>query len=283
MVRLFGWLLAALLTGAATPPSWPPPEWSQPTAPFRVVGQIYYVGTQGIAAYLIRTNDGLILLDGGLEHSAHDVERSVRQLGFDLHDIKIMIATHAHWDHAGALAKLKRDTGATFLSSAKDRQAYETGKAPSEISGGTTPFPPVKVDQLLVDGQPVRLGDTAITPLLTPGHTPGCTSWMMTVSEEGKPLDVALLCSLSVAGNKLVSNRGYPAIVTDFRETFARLRRLQADVVLTSHPERANIIGRAQDRDAGNAKAFIEPSLLPEILGESEAAFEKELKKEEAP
>jgi len=142
--------LAALLAGGATSPG-SPPEWTRPTQPFHVVGPIYYVGTEGIAVYLVRTNAGLILLDGGLEENAPLVERSIAALGFRLHDVKLMIATHAHSDHAGALAQLKRDTGAIFESSAADRQAYETGTPPSETSYGVMRFPPVKVDRVLAD------------------------------------------------------------------------------------------------------------------------------------
>lgn len=271
--------LAALLAGGATSPG-SPPEWTRPTKPFHVVGPIYYVGTEGIAVYLVRTGAGLILLDGGLEENAPLVERSIAALGFRLHDVKLMIATHAHSDHAGALAQLKRDTGATFESSAADRQAYETGTPPSEVSYGVMRFPPVKVDRVLVDGRPVRLGGVAMTPVLTPGHTPGCTSWTMRVTDTGRPLDVVFPCSITVAGNKLVGNKGYPGIVADFRRTFARMRQLHADVVLPAHSERADVLGRARRRDAGDANAFIAPDLLPRFVYAAQVAFEAELKKQ---
>lgn len=269
--------LAAWLTGAAAPPS-APATWSTPTPAFRIVGPIYYVGTEGIAAYLIRTRDGLILLDGGLAETVPVIESNIASLGFHLSDVKLMIATRAHWDHAAGLAKLKQDSGAAFAASAADRQAYETGVPPSEVSYGVTRFAPVKVDRVVVDGRPIRLGGVAMTPLVTPGHTPGCTSWTMRVSEAGRALDVVFPCSITVAGNKLVGNKGYPGIVADFRRSFARLRRIRADVVLPAHPELADVVGRARRRDAGDAAAFIAPELLPRLVDQAEAALERELK-----
>lgn len=272
--------LAALLVGGASPADIPAP-WSRPTRPFHVVGPIYYVGTEGIAAYLIQTRAGLILLDGGLEESVPLVERSITELGFKLRDVKLMIATHAHYDHVAALAGLKRDTGAVFASSPGDRQAYQTGTPPSEVNYGLIRFPPIKVDRVLADGRPVTLGGVSLTPVFTPGHTPGCTSWKMRVVDEGRPLDVLFLCSLTVAGNKLVANEGYPGIVADFRHTFARVRTLRADVVLPGHAEQADLMGRQRRQQAGERDAFVDPALLPRIVAESEAGFEAALKKEQ--
>jgi metallo-beta-lactamase class B len=272
--------LAAFLTVAASPADIPAP-WSRPQRPFHVVGPIYYVGTEGIAAYLIQTRAGLILLDGGLEESVPLVERNITALGFKLRDVKLMIATHAHYDHVAALAGLKRDTGAAFLSSPGDRRAYETGTPPSEVNYGVIHFPAIRVDRVLTDGRPVTLGDVSMTPVFTPGHTPGCTSWTMRVTEAGRPLDVVFLCSLTVAGNKLIGNKGYPGIAADYRRTFARVKRLHADVVLPGHSEQADVIGRAQRRDAGDVNAFVDPALLPRILAESEAGFAAALKKEQ--
>lgn len=187
VLRLLLLSLGAFLVAGATPAD-TPSAWSQPTAPFRIVGAVHYVGTEGIAAYLIGTDDGLILLDGGLEESADLVKRSIAKLGFDPREVKLIVATHAHYDHAAALAELKRETGAQFASSPGDRAAYESGLPPSEVSYGIVRFPPVSVDRELVDGQPVELGGVTLTPLVTPGHTPGCTSWTMRVSSRVKRL-----------------------------------------------------------------------------------------------
>jgi metallo-beta-lactamase class B len=254
------------------------PEWTRPTPPFHVVGPIYYVGTEGIAAYLIKTREGLILLDGGLEESVPTIENDIAALGFRLTDVKLMLATHAHFDHVAGLAALKHDTGASLAASPGDRPALESGTPPSEISYGVIRFPPVKVDRVLADGRPVRLGGVAMTPVFTPGHTPGCTSWTMRVSDRGRMLNVVFPCSMTVAGNRLIGNQGYPGIVADFRRTFARMRKLDADVVLPAHPELADVLGRARRRDAGDSTAFLAPDLLPRLVDRSEAAFEGELK-----
>lgn len=271
--------VASLSAGAAAAQS--PPAWSRPQEPFRVVGSIHYVGTQGIAVYLIKTSRGLILLDGGLQQAVPIVERNIAKLGFRLQDVKIILETHAHWDHVEGLAALKHGSGARLLASPGDRLALESGIPPSDTNYGVVKFPGVKVDAVLRDGEAVRLGDVAMTPLLTPGHTPGCTSWSMKVTENGRPLDVVFPCSLTVAGNVLVGNKGYPGIVADFRRTFARMRGVKADVVLPAHAEFADVIGRARRRDAGQANAFIAPELLPALVKQSEQAFETELRRQE--
>lgn len=272
--------IAGLIAGSAGADS--PPEWSRPQEPFRVVGPIHYVGTEGIAVYLIKTSRGLILLDGGLEEAVPIVERNIAKLGFRLQDVKIILESHAHGDHVAGLAALKRDTGARLLASAGDRIALESGIPTSDTNYGVVKFDPVKVDAVVRDGEAVRLGDVAITPVLTPGHTPGCTSWTMQVTANGRPLSVLFPCSLTVAGNLLVGNKGYPQIVSDFRKTFARVRGLNADVVLPGHPEFADVIGRARRRDAGQTDAFVAPDLLPALVKRSEQQFEDELRKQEA-
>lgn len=274
-------LCAAAFLGIGASPSGIPAEWARPTRPFHVVGPIYYVGTEGIAAYLVQTRAGLILIDGGIEEAVPLVERSIAQLGFRLKDVKLILATHAHYDHVAAIAGLKRASGAAFAASPGDRQAYETGTPPSAVNYGVVRFPPVKVDRVLADGRPVTLGGVSLTPVFTPGHTPGCTSWTMRVTAVadpiGRPLDVIVLCSITVAGNKLVGNKGYPGIAADYRRTFARLRRVHADVVLPGHADTTDMIGRAQRRDAGDAAAFVNPALLPRLVDEAEAAFDKAL------
>lgn len=274
--KVLGGTLAALLAMPAQAQEHP--EWTRPYAPFRIVGPIHYVGTEGIAVYLITTKAGLILLDGGPKEAAPIVERNIAALGYKLKDVKVLLATHAHWDHIAALAALKRDTGARLLASAADRQALETGVPPSEMEYGVSKFPAVKVDGVLADGVPVRLGEVAMTPVLTPGHTAGCTSWTITVKEQGRPLNVLFPCSLTVAGNRLFGNKGYPGIVADFRKSFARLRTVKADVVLPGHPEFGDVLERARRRDAGEANAFVAPDLLPRLVATSEAAFKTELK-----
>jgi metallo-beta-lactamase class B len=259
-----------------------PPSWSQPTPPFHIVGNIYYVGSVGLGSYLFTSKAGLILLDGTLPENAPQIERNIVKLGFRPGDVKILLNSHAHYDHAGGLAQLKRDTGARLLASAGDRPSLERGVHVADSAYGHFSFPPVKVDGVLIDGQPVRLGTIALTPVITPGHTPGCTSWSTTVSDHGKSLRVFFPCSATVAGNKLIGNRGYPGILGDYRRTFRRLKQVEADVVLTPHPEWVDVLGGEQRAAAGERDAFVMPGVLAKLVAGWEKDFDAELAKQVA-
>jgi len=278
-----GWLsLAALLaTGPALAAD--PPEWTTPTEPFRIADNLYYVGTKGLSAYLIVSRDGAILIDGPMDRNVAAIERNIRRVGVPLDRVKLIVSNHAHDDHVGGIARIKRDTGARFLASAADRWALEHGTSQGDTNYGVRRYPAVKVDGVIRDGEVVRLGDVALTAHLTPGHTPGCTSWSMVVRDAGKPRRVLFPCSITVAGNRLVGNRGYPGIVADFRRTFAKLATMRADIVLPGHPEAADVIERGKRRSAGQADAFVDPRLLPRMVADQRAAFETELAKARRP
>lgn len=275
--------IAPLLALLATPAlAKDPPAWTRPTAPFRIVGPIHYVGTEGLAAYLIETSRGLILIDGTMEDNVPAIERNIAALGFRLKDVKLLLNSHAHFDHAAGLVKLKAASGAKLLASPRDRPALESGRPIGETSYGEIRFPAVRVDRALTDGRPVRLGEVTLTPTFTPGHTTGCTTWSMKVRDGGRPLDVVFPCSITVAGNRLVGNRGYPGIVGDFRASFRKLATMHADVVLPAHPEAADILGRKARRDAGERDAMLMPGLLQKMVRDAETAFEATLAKEQA-
>ena len=254
-----------------------PPEWSTPVKPFKIAGNVYYVGTMGLAAYLIVSNQGAILLDGTTAENARLIERNIEAVGIPLHSVKRLISDHAHQDHVGALAHIKRDTGAEFLASAGDRWALEHGRVRGDTNYRPKPFAPIKVDRVVRDGDIIELGDVALTVHLTPGHTPGCTSWSTTVQDRGRQLNVLFLCSITVAGNILVGNHAYPQIASDYRATFRKLAAMKAEIVLPSHPDIADVIEREARRDAGETNAFIDPQLLPSLVAESSAAFETAL------
>lgn len=257
-------------------------NWTRPIEPFRVVGNVYYVGTEGLAAYLIASPKGHVLLDSTLAQNVPLVERNVQKLGFRLRDVKLLIENHAHSDHVGGLAQLKVDTGAPLWASEGDRWALENGRQFGDTDYGVMTFPPVKVDRVVKDGETIRVGATALTAWITAGHTRGCTTWSLPVEEAGRKLKVVFLCSITVAGNKLVGNKAYPGIVADYRRTFARLRTMRADVVLTGHPEAADVLARHARQRAGDAQAFVDPGELQQITAADSTAFEKELAKEQA-
>jgi metallo-beta-lactamase class B len=255
------------------------PEWTEPVHPFRIAPHVYYVGTKGLSAFLITSRDGAILLDGTLKENAALVERNIETAGVPLKSVKWIVSDHAHNDHVGALAKIKQDSGARFAASAGDQVALERGlpRGDTDYDHSRYGFPPIKVDRVVQDGDTVAVGDATLTAHLTPGHTPGCTSWTTTVRDGARPVRVLFLCSITVAGNVLVSNRAYPGIVADYENTFAKLSNMKADIVLTSHPEIADIFGREARVEAGDRSAFIDVQALPAIVARSEKDFEASL------
>lgn len=281
MKGLFAIGLACLLASSAAATDWPA-AWHEPTEPFHVVGNIYYVGSKGIAAYLIVSPKGDVLLDGTEAENGAMVERNIAKLGFNIRDVKVLLNNHAHFDHAGALAQLKADSGATFLASPRDKPILESGHITLENSNDLLDFPPVKVDRVLRDGEIVRVGSIAMKAIFTPGHTPGCTSWSTTVRDHGRTLAVVFPCSITVGGNRLVGNKGYPQIASDFRNSFARLAAMKADVVLTGHPELADVQVRAARRHDDGPGAFIDPGLLFRLVASSRKDFDQEYAKQVA-
>ncbi len=273
MIILGAWGAASAVSAAQ------PADWTQPVRPFRIAPNLYYVGTKGLAAYLITSRQGAILLDGTLKENALLIERNIQAVGVPLGRVKLILSDHAHADHVGAIARIKRDTGAQFDASAGDALALERGLPRGDTDYGPMGFPPIRVDHVIADGQSVSVGDAVLTAHLTPGHTPGCTSWSMTVTQGGRPVRVLFLCSLTVAGNILVGNRTYPAIAADFERTFAKLSTMRADIVLTSHPGVADVLEREARVEAGETQAFINPANLAKIVAESKADFEAELAK----
>lgn len=265
-------LAAALLpaTAAANPPA-----WTRSVAPLHLIGPIDYVGTEGLAAYLIHTPAGAILIDAPMAENAARLEKSIAAR-VRLRDVKLILLSHAHFDHAGGLAALKRVTGARLVVGARDARAVETGTPPGETNYGVIRFPAAHVDRAIRDGETVTLGGVTLTAMATPGHTPGCTSWKMRIMDRGQPRDVLFACSVTVAGNRLIGNRAYPDIVADFRRSFDRLGRERADVVLPFHPDFADLSTRARRGDLVDATA------LPKMVADARSAFDADLAKQQA-
>jgi metallo-beta-lactamase class B len=283
MVRGFALLAAALVTtpaASAQDTDWTKvrAEWNQPVAPFRILGNVHYVGTAGIAAYLITSPKGHILIDGGMEESAAQIAANIRKLGFKLGDVRILLINHAHWDHSGGLAELKRLTGARLLASAADKPGLEAGRL--DYRDDILPAPPVKVDEAIGEGTQINLGGNMLTTHLTPGHTKGCTSWTMQVPSGGDSLTVFFACSITVADQPLTPGHGYDSAASDFRATFARLKTMQADVFLGFHPAQFGFAEKRAKLEAGDAEAFVDPGELRRRVDAAEAAFDAELAKQ---
>lgn len=256
-------------------------RWNESFPPFRVIGDIYYVGTAGVSSWLITTPRGHILIDGALPQSPPQILANIRALGFDIRDVKYLLNSHAHFDHAGGLAALQRASGAIMIASAADKPALETG----HVSYGPTSnirVPPVRVDRVIGDGDRVSLGDVTLIAVMTPGHTAGCTSWRMDVrGGDGAPHHVFFDCSQTVGGQSLAPE-SYPGMVADYRATFARVRAIQADVFLAPHANFFDLAGKRARQIAGDANAFVDPSGLGRFNDEMERQFNEELMRQQS-
>lgn len=249
---------------------------NQPVKPYRVIGNIYYVGASDVSSFLITTPKGHILLDSGFKETVPQIKQNLVALGFRLEDIKILLNSHAHTDHAGGFAELKRLTGATLMTSAGDIPLLAAGGQGDPNFGDRFLFEPVKPDRILRDGDKVELGGVTMVARLTPGHTKGCTSWTMKVQDGGKDLDVVFVGSTSAPGYKLVNNPGYPEIVTDYEKTFRLLKSLPCDVFLASHGSFYGMLGKAKQLEEGaKVNPFIDPARYRQYLTQSEKAFRK--------
>ncbi|HWW61065.1 MAG TPA: subclass B3 metallo-beta-lactamase, partial [Thermoanaerobaculia bacterium] len=172
-------------------------SWNQPVEPFRIAGNVYYVGASEVTSYLITTPNGHIVIDGGYVETAPQIRANIAKLGFRVEDVKILLASHAHYDHAGGLAELKRVTGAKFYASAADAPQFARGGVDDPQFGDKYPFPPIEADRVLRDGDKVTLGGTTLVARITPGHTRGCTTWTMRL-RDGK--NVVFVGSVTAPG-----------------------------------------------------------------------------------
>ncbi|HEY0141657.1 MAG TPA: subclass B3 metallo-beta-lactamase [Thermoanaerobaculia bacterium] len=226
-------LASQLLTTPATAAT--PESWTRAVEPVRIAGNLYYVGSEELGAYALVGKEGTILLDAPMEENAEALLASLRKIGVKPKQVRILLNSHAHFDHAGGFAKIKKATKARLYLSPGDAELMARGGRDDFAFGDRFPFPPVKADALLTDNQTIRLGDVSMTALFTPGHTRGCTSWRTTVVENQKPLDVVIVCSLTAPGYQLVKNEKYPEIMEDYRRSIERLRKLDPDIFLSNH------------------------------------------------
>jgi metallo-beta-lactamase class B len=257
-------------------------HWNTPTEPFRIIGNIDYVGTNGLAVYLITSPQGHILIDTGLPEATPQIRSSIAKLGFKVADIKYLLNTHAHLDHTGGFAELKKETGAQLIAGAADRPLLEGGYYPGQERTLELRFPPVKVDRTVGDGDTVTLGNITITAHATPGHTPGCTTWTMNVREGNEDHTAVFFCSATVALNTLVGNPTYPGIVDDYRKTFERVGDIKGDVFLAPHPEMYDMPGKRARMAQGAGNPFVNAKDFPAYIETLKKDFEASLAKQTA-
>ncbi len=221
-------------------------EWNQAVEPFRVYGNTWYVGPHGLSAVLITSDAGHILIDAALAQSAPQIEANIRKLGFRLEDVKYILNSHAHFDHAGGIAALQAISHATVVSSSDGAAAIERGRGdrgdPQFLT--TPPFPPVPNVRRIGDGETIKLGDIAITAHLTPGHTPGSTSWSWKSCATGRCVDIVFADSLVAISDdvyRYTDEHSHPGVMAAFRRSIATIAALPCDIVLSAHPDASNL------------------------------------------
>lgn len=279
-IVLFASLVFTTQSQAATDPA-----WTTPFPAFRIAGNLYYVGSQDLASYLIATPQGLILINSSLEASVPLIQKSVESLGFKFSDIKILLISHAHSDHCAGSAAIIKLTGAKYYVMDADVPVVESGGKLDFVYGAelNQRYPPTHVDRVLHDGSTVSLGGSTLTAHLTPGHTKGTTTWTMDEKDSGKTLHVVIVGSPNVnAGYKLVGNKDYPQIASDYKRGFAVLEKLPCDIFLGAHGAYFGLTEKYPRLKAGDKNAFIDPAGYKAYIAERKQAFEAELARQSA-
>ncbi|HXQ25810.1 MAG TPA: subclass B3 metallo-beta-lactamase [Candidatus Acidoferrales bacterium] len=276
---------AAPPPGQAPPPGGPPAggaaaaanAMKAPFAPFHIIGNIYYIGSAGLACYLITTPAGNILLDTGYPDMASQIEGNIKTLGFKLEDTKILINSHAHIDHGGGMAEFKTATGGQLVAMAQDAPYFESGGHNDVMFGDRNLFPPVHVDRVIHDGDTVTLGGTTLTAHLTPGHTPGNTTWTMVTQDKGRSYNVVFFGIVTPFPNtNLAGSPAYPTMGADWAKTMQVLPTLKCDVFLGSN---AAFFDMPKKHDAlmqnADPNPFIDPAGCKAFVDRGEATYQK--------
>jgi metallo-beta-lactamase class B len=285
--RKFAWslVLMGLVSFAAPLAAFDQSAWTRPFPPHHIAGNLYYVGSEDLASYLIATPQGLILINSSLEASVPLIQQSVEKLGFHFSDIKILLISHAHFDHCAGSAAIQRLTGAKYYVMDADKGVVTSGGKLDFQYGAdkSMRFPVARVDRVLHDGDKVRLGNVVLVAHLTAGHTKGTTTWTMDETEGGKALHVVIVGSPNVnPGYKLVGNKAYPQIAADYEHGFEVLKSLPCDIFLGAHGGYYGLEKKYERWKGGDRDAFIDPAGYRSYIANREQTFEVELKRQQA-
>jgi metallo-beta-lactamase class B len=279
----FSMIVTLIVVAGTAPPAYVQDDWTEPFPAFQIAGNLFYVGSRGLASYLITTSEGHILINSNLEASVPMIRASVESQGFKFSDIKILLISHAHGDHCAGSAAIKQLTGAKYMVMEGDVDVVESGGKNDFQYGNdpTTLYPATKVDRVLHDGDKVKLGDVTLTARLTPGHTKGCTTWTMRVADIVGMRDVVIVGSPNVnPGYKLVGNTVYPHITEDFEKTFRVLKSLPVDYFLGAHGSYFDLETKYPKFKVGQL-AFSDPKGYKNFVADREQAFRMELTKQQ--
>ena len=288
MCRFTLWLAAGLLIATASldPSSGralgqDTSDRMTPFPAFRIAGNVYYVGSKDLASYLVTTPNGDILINSSYQASVPLIQHSIESLGFKMRDVKLLLISHAHDDHDAGSAQIKKLTGARYMVMDADVPVVESG-VDYFYTAEKNRYPPAKVDKVLHDGDQVRLGDAVLVAHKTPGHTKGCTTWTMKVTEKGKVYNVVIVGSWNVnPGYRLVGNTAYPAIAADYEKTFQILKSLPCDIFLGAHGGYFDLVQKYDRMQKGDTLAFVDPAGYKAAVAQKEMEFRKELARQE--
>ena len=260
------------------------PDWTEPFPPFRIAGNLYYVGSKGLASYLITTPAGHVLINSDLEANVPMIRESVEKLGLRFADIRILLISHSHWDHDAGSAMIKQITGAKYLVMDADVPVVESGgKEDFQYNAPEFLYPATKVDRILHDGDEVKIGDAVLVAHLTPGHTKGCTTWTMKVKDNGKEYNVVIVGSPNVnTGYKLVGNSLYPGIVADYERMFHVLKSLPCDIFLGAHGAYFDMEAKYARRKDESPAAFVDPGGYARFVADKEREYRATLARQRA-
>jgi metallo-beta-lactamase class B len=281
-----GVAFAPALGGLSAASAATPPEWTTPLPPFRITDHLYYVGSRDLAAYLVATPDGDVLINANLESSPPLIRASVEQLGFHWSDIRILVNSQAHFDHMGGAAQVLKETHAGNFVMRGDEPAVRSGGREdfAFVIEQMTPFAPTHVDHVLEDGELLRMGDVTLTAVRTAGHTRGCTTWVMNDHVPGEPAGttrrVVIVGGFAALPHyRLVDAPGapssYPGIADDFRHTFATLRSLRAEVFLGAHGLYFGLLDKLRRMATEGPSVFIDPAGYAKAIDQAEREFDE--------
>jgi len=261
--------------------------WNAPHAPFRIFGNTYYVGTNGLSSILITSPAGHVVIDGALPASAKQIEANIRSLGFRVEDVKLILNSHAHFDHAGGIAELQRASGARVAATAWSAAGIGRGKTDEQDPQFSilNPYPAAHNVQVIKDGETLRVGPLALTAHLTAGHTPGGTSWSWQSCDGGRCADMVYADSQTpVSADDFYFTRSttYRTGERDFMRGLDTLEHLKCDVLLTPHPGASSLFARAAAGDTARTGGIIDPALCKRFISDARKSVEERMAKERA-
>ena len=258
-------------------------DWTTAMPPYRIAGNLYYTGSRDLASYLITTPQGHILINSNLATSPPQIRASVEKLGFHWHDVKMLLISHAHFDHCAGSARIKRETGAKYMVMDADVADVESGGQKNFKFGREKDmlYPATKVDRILHDSDQVKFGDTTLVAHKTAGHTKGCTTWTMVLRDKDQSYNVVIVGSPYVLPSyNLIDDPNYPQMAADFEQQFRTLKSLPCDIFLGAHGSYCDMLAKSAHHKAGDTRAFIDPAGYQSFVTEAEQAFRADLAKQ---